>query len=125
MVSFNNFTASYAMKKELLVVPAFITTVILLTTCTRLNKETEVVQEEAGFDSPRTVNNDPRPAYLTPEESLNSFRLPKGYHLELVADESMLSEPVAISWDGNGRMFGPQMETYNQPVDPPVANQPA
>ncbi len=96
---------------------AFVTTVMLVATCTESNKETEDVQEEAGFDSPRTVNNNPKPGYLTPEESLNSFRLPKGYHLELVADETMLCEPVAICWDGNARMFVTQMETYMQTVD--------
>jgi glucose/arabinose dehydrogenase/cytochrome c5 len=105
------------MKKEILLVTSFVTAVILLSTCTPLNKETESVPEEAGFDSPRTVNPDPKPGYLTPEESLNSFRLPKGYHLELVADETLLSEPVAISWDGNARMFVTQMETYMQTVD--------
>lgn len=90
---------------------------MLVTTCAPSSRETETVQEESGFDSPRTVLKDPKPGYLTPEESLNSFRLPRGYHLELVADETMLSEPVAISWDGNGRMFVVQMETYMQTVD--------
>jgi len=112
------------MKKQLMLVTAFIPTLVLFSTCTQINKETGIVQEEEGFDSPRTVNKDPQPGYLTPEESLNSFRLPKGYHLELVADESMLSEPVAISWDGNGRMFVTQMETYMQTVDTTGEHQP-
>lgn len=105
------------MKNKILPVIACIATVMLVTTCAPSSRETETAQEEAGFDSPRTVLKDPKPGYLTPEESLNSFRLPKGYHLELVADESMLSEPVAISWDGNARMFVTQMETYMQTVD--------
>ncbi len=112
------------MKKEILLFVAFVTTAMLVTTCTPSGNETEVVQEEPGFASPRAVNNDPKPGYLTPEESLKSFRLPIGYHLELVADEKMLTEPVAISWDGNGRMFVVQMETYMQTVDTTGEHQP-
>jgi glucose/arabinose dehydrogenase len=104
------------MKKGIVLSLSLVIVVILLAMCTN-SRETEGELKEAGFDSPRTVNKDPTPGYLTPEESLNSFRIPHGYHLELVADESMLSEPVAISWDGNGRMFVTQMETYMQTVD--------
>jgi hypothetical protein len=35
----------------------------------------------------------------------------------LVASEPMIVEPVAIAWDGNGRMYVAQMETYMQTVD--------
>ena len=59
----------------------------------------------------------PSPAYLSPEESMKSFNLPEGYKLELVASESMLNEPVAIAWDGNGKMYVAEMCTYMQDVD--------
>ena len=72
---------------------------------------------EPAFPSARSVKNDATPAYLNTEESLGSFRMPEGYHLEVVADDEMLNEPVALSWDGNGRMFVTQMETYMQTVD--------
>ena len=113
------------MKKKLGTVAAFVTSAMLVCTCTPFHQDNEAGQEEAGFDSPRTVNSDPQPEYLTPGESLKSFRLPKGYHLELVADETMLSEPVAISWDGNARMFVTQMETYMQTVDTTGEHQPS
>ncbi len=90
---------------------------LLVTTCTVSTNTSKQVAEEAGFDSPRTVNPNPSPAHLSPQESLKSFRLPKGYHLELVASEPILSEPVAIAWDGNARMYVVQMETYMQTVD--------
>jgi len=105
------------MNKQLFISIALATAASLVTRCTPSETEFDNVREEAGFDSPRTVDNDPKPGYMTADESLKSFRLPKGYHLELVADESMLSEPVAISWDGNARMFVTQMETYMQTVD--------
>lgn len=81
------------------------------------NSTDERPSPEPGFQSPRTVKTDATPAYLNTEESLGSFRMPKGYHVEVVADEEMLNEPVALSWDGNGRLFVTQMETYMQTVD--------
>jgi len=59
----------------------------------------------------------PSSEYLSPEESMGSFNLPEGYRLELVASEPMLTEPVAIAWDGNGRMFVAEMRTYMQDID--------
>src|SRR5215217_5382491 len=63
------------------------------------------------------VNTSPSPAYLSPQESLKSIHLQKGYHLELVASEPMIHEPVAITWDGNGRMYVAEMNTYMQDAD--------
>lgn len=63
------------------------------------------------------VNTKPSPAYLSPEESMKTIHLQKGYHLELVASEPMIHEPVAIVWDGNGRMYVAEMNTYMQDVD--------
>ena len=54
---------------------------------------------------------------LTPEQSILAFHLPPGYHMELVASEPMISEPVAIAWDGNARMYVAQMESYTQDAD--------
>jgi len=62
-------------------------------------------------------NPHPSPAYLSPEESLKSMYLPKGYHMELVASEPMIKEPVAITWDGNGRMYVAEMLTYMEDAD--------
>ena len=63
------------------------------------------------------VNQQPSSAYLSPQESLKTIHLQKGYHLELVASEPMIHEPVAIAWDGNGRMFVAEMNTYMQDVN--------
>ncbi len=60
------------------------------------------------------VNLSPSPAYLNPQESMKTIHLQKGYHLELVASEPMINEPVAIAWDGNGRLFVAEMNTYMQ-----------
>ncbi len=62
-------------------------------------------------------NPNPSPAYLSPQESLKTIYLPKGYHAELVASEPMIQDPVAIAWDANGRMYVAEMLTYMQDAD--------
>jgi glucose/arabinose dehydrogenase len=95
--------------------------ILLAVTCqvskNSLNKAPLSVQEDMAFATPRVVDQNPSPLPLTPEQSLQTFRLPKGYRLELVASEPMISEPVALTWDGNGKMYVAQMETYMQTVD--------
>jgi glucose/arabinose dehydrogenase/mono/diheme cytochrome c family protein len=68
-------------------------------------------------DQKPVFNPHPSPTYLSPEESLKSMYLPKGYHMELVASEPMIKDPVAITWDGNGRMYVAEMLTYMQDAD--------
>jgi glucose/arabinose dehydrogenase len=70
-----------------------------------------------AFTSAHVVSQSPIIKPQTPEESLQSFRLPKGLRMELVASEPMITEPVAIAWDGNGRMYVAQMDSYMQTVD--------
>ena len=62
-------------------------------------------------------NPKPTPAYLSPEESLKTMHVPRGFHLELVASEHMIKEPVAIAWDGNAKMYVAEMMTYMQDAD--------
>ncbi len=62
-------------------------------------------------------NAHPNSTYFSPEESLKKIYLPKGYHMELVASEPMIQEPVAITWDANGRMYVAEMLTYMQDAD--------
>lgn len=86
---------------------------MLIYTCT-------VSKHAAQSESPypkRVFNPHPSPDYLSPEESLKTFNLPSGYHLELVASEPMIKEPVAIAWDGNAKMYVAEMLTYMQDAD--------
>ena len=62
------------------------------------------MQNHVGNPYPtRIFDSTPSVEYLDPEQSLKSFNLPAGYHLELVASEPMIKEPVAIAWDGNAK----------------------
>jgi mono/diheme cytochrome c family protein len=58
------------------------------------------------------VDTNPPVTPLSPEESIKKVQLPPGYQLELVASEPMVQEPVALAWDGNGRMYVAEMNTY-------------
>ena len=55
--------------------------------------------------------------FYTPEESMERIYLAPGYHLELVAAEPMIEEPVLCVWDGNNRMYVAEMRTYMQDAE--------
>ena len=58
------------------------------------------------------LDTNPPVTPLSPEQSIKRIQLPPGFHVELVASEPMVQEPVAICWDGNGRMYVAEMNTY-------------
>jgi mono/diheme cytochrome c family protein len=58
------------------------------------------------------VDTNPPATPLSPQESMQKIQLPPGFHIELVASEPMIQEPVALAWDGNGRMYVAEMNTY-------------
>ncbi len=101
--------------KRIFSIIALLALSMLIYTCT-VTKGTS--KNKAGNPYPdRSFNPTPSLAYLSPEESLKTFNLPKGYHLELVASEPMIKEPVAIAWDGNAKMYVAEMLTYMQDAD--------
>jgi len=59
----------------------------------------------------------PSPAYLSPEESMKTIHVPPGYHLQLVASEPQIQEPVAMVWDGNGNMYVAEMRSYMMDIN--------
>ncbi|WP_372752321.1 c-type cytochrome [Mariniflexile sp.] len=68
------------------------------------------------YEKPEIVLEAPS-KFLSPEESMKTFYLPEGYKVELVASEPMIDEPVTIAWDGDGRMYVAEMNTYMQDID--------
>ncbi|WP_052823455.1 DUF7133 domain-containing protein [Neotamlana sedimentorum] len=75
------------------------------------------------YEKPEIVPEAPS-TFMSPEESMKTFHLPKGFKVELVASEPMINEPVTIAWDGDGRMFVAEMNTYMQDVDATAENKP-
>jgi glucose/arabinose dehydrogenase/mono/diheme cytochrome c family protein len=109
------------MKRKLPIV-SLIAFSMLVVTCrvaqkTATTADQSIAQQAAPPDTVPAFTSNPSPEQLTPEQSLRSFRVPKGYHMELVASDPMIKEPVAIAWDGNARMYVAEMDTYMQDVD--------
>jgi len=63
------------------------------------------------------IPRNPPTAFLSPEESAALFQLPPGLSIELVAAEPLVEEPVALSWDADGRMYVVEMRGYMRDVD--------
>jgi putative membrane-bound dehydrogenase-like protein len=55
---------------------------------------------------------------LSPDEALRTFELPGGFRIELVAAEPDVLDPVAMSFDADGRLYVVEMRDY--PSGPPA-----
>jgi len=54
----------------------------------------------------------PESPVLAPADALKTFYMPPGYHLELVASEPLIQEPVALDWDLQGRLWAVEMPGF-------------
>lgn len=59
----------------------------------------------------------PAAPILTPNEGLESIQVAKGFHIELVASEPLIHDPVAIAWDADSRLYVAEMPAYMPDVD--------
>jgi mono/diheme cytochrome c family protein/glucose/arabinose dehydrogenase len=59
----------------------------------------------------------PPATVLTPEEMLKTFKVPPGFHVELVACEPMITTPVAMQFDEDGRLWVVEMNGYMPNID--------
>ncbi len=66
----------------------------------------------------------PPPKPLSAEEELKTFKVPKGFRVELVAAEPMVEVPIAQAWDEKGRLFVCEMRGYMQDVEGKGEDQP-
>jgi hypothetical protein len=63
---------------------------------------------------------------LSPADALETFYMPPGYRIELVASEPLIQDPIVIDWDRQGRLWAVEMpgfvpnlqaaEPYMEPV---------
>lgn len=54
---------------------------------------------------------------LSPQEEAKTFKLPPGYHMQLILSEPEIKEPVTMAFDGNGRLFVAEMLSYMKDID--------
>jgi len=67
--------------------------------------------------------NEPSPP-LSPQEAINSFQLPDGYKIQLVAAEPMVQDPVVIKFDDAGRIWVVEMRGFMPDIDGHGEDQP-
>ncbi|MBL9199417.1 MAG: c-type cytochrome [Opitutaceae bacterium] len=66
---------------------------------------------------PRADLPAPPPApVLSPAESLATIRVPDGFRVELAASEPMIEEPVALSFDEDGRAYVVEMRAFMRDI---------
>ena len=61
---------------------------------------------------------------LSPEDEMKTFFMPPGYHVELVASEPMIEEPILIDWDPDGRMWVIEERGYMQDLPASTEREP-
>ncbi|HEX5552102.1 MAG TPA: c-type cytochrome, partial [Chitinophagaceae bacterium] len=93
---------------------------LLFSHCTRVETHKKVTWP----GKPDSIIAHPSGTYMTPEESMKHIYVPQEYHLELVASEPMIKEPVTIAWDGDGNLYVAELNTYMQNIDGTGENDP-
>src|SRR6201996_9165870 len=85
---------------------------MLFYTCKPAQKYVTPYPVQRDADGRIIVDMHPDPTPKSPEEEMKHIYMPPGYHLQLVASEPMVSQPVAIAWDGDARMYVAELNTY-------------
>ncbi|CAA9422194.1 MAG: hypothetical protein AVDCRST_MAG64-2953, partial [uncultured Phycisphaerae bacterium] len=57
------------------------------------------------------------PGPRSPEAALKSFKLRSGYHIELMAAEPLVMDPVAFQWGPDGKLWVAEMGDYPRGAD--------
>ncbi len=66
-------------------------------------------------DSPKNLPQEPPELpvpFLSGEDAIKTFKVPPGFHVELVAQEPMVEHPVQMQFDGDGRLWVCEMRGY-------------
>ena len=59
---------------------------------------------------------------LSPDDEMMQFYLPPGFHVELVAAEPVIQDPIAIDWDPDGRMWVVEYPEFVPDLETPEPN---
>src|SRR6476660_5200047 len=72
----------------------------------------------AASNEPTVTAKDlPRVPAVEPDHALATFKIKPGFRLDLVAAEPLVTDPVALSFDENGRLFVAEMRDYSERRD--------
>jgi mono/diheme cytochrome c family protein len=50
---------------------------------------------------------------LSPADAMQTFTMPPGYHLELVAAEPLIKDPILMEFDGDGRLWVVELPAFS------------
>ncbi len=93
--------------------PRFTTlTSLLLLTTPFLTPALAINEKNAGPEKVELKFKLPPPAPLSWEEEMKTFKIEKGFCIELVASEPMIESPIAVSFDDQGRLYVVEMRGY-------------
>src|SRR5262245_58298877 len=67
-----------------------------------------VAAENAIYNSETDLSVKP----LTPAEAAKAFQVPEGFKVQVFAAEPDVQNPIAMSWDGRGRLWIAENYTY-------------
>jgi len=68
----------------------------------------------ASGDEPDYSAELPRVPATEPDQALGTFAVIPPFHMELVAAEPIIADPVAMAFDENGRLFVAEMRDYSE-----------
>ncbi|WP_395735423.1 c-type cytochrome [Prosthecobacter sp.] len=92
--------------------PALLRSSLVVLALSLLPSAHAVNQKNAGPEKVELKFKLPPPAPLSWEEEMKTFKLEKGFRIELVASEPMIESPVAMSFDDQGRLYVVEMRGY-------------
>ena len=73
---------------------------------------------------PIPIDKIPPSPPLSPELAMKTFKLQPGFHLELVASEPLVHDPIALTFGADGRVWVVEMSGYMPNVDGAGEDQP-
>src|SRR5262245_29487969 len=93
---------------------SLITTLICAATLRGLDPNT--FGEEKVEQTPASHREEVRRVFpKEPDEAVKTFQTPKGFRMDLIAREPLLTSPVAITYDENGNMYVAEMVDFPFP----------
>src|SRR4051812_24144065 len=61
---------------------------------------------------------------MSPEDELKTFNIVDGFEIQLVAAEPMVEDPIALSFDADGRIYVLEMRGYMHDIEGKGEDQP-
>lgn len=81
-----------------------------------------LLADDGQIDRKVTAEDMPRIPFTSAEDAVDTFRLAKGFQVELVAAEPLVSDPVDACFDAAGRLFVAEMHGYPFSQEPTTLN---